>query len=110
MDAAAAIPPLDARVRLYRALSEKQELLGFAELVVAGAFVIKNIRIVRSRKDDEAGEPFLAFPDRKGSGAGKDKFFKIAHPITSEARKAASETILRVYQETLERDQEAAPL
>lgn len=90
--------PLQAHVRLYHDGSERRtELLAFAELVIGGAFVIKDIRVLRTR--GEGGEPFIGFPSRKGTGASADKFFEVAHPVTAEARQAAKEAVLRAWRE-----------
>jgi len=91
------VPRLEARIRLHRHSSERSELLGYADLVVAGSFVIKDIRIITAKTGENAGRPFISFPSRRGTGATVDKFFDVAHPITSEAFQAANEAILQAY-------------
>ena len=72
--------------------------LVFAEVVIAGSFVIKGVRIVMGKpKDDKPGGPFISFPAQKGKGAAADKYFELAHPVTAEARKAVQECVLRAY-------------
>ncbi len=91
---------LDARVRLHQNARGKRELLGFAELVIGGAFVIKGISIVRAKTDNgDRTEPFISFPSRKGTGQAADKYFNVAHPITAEARRMANDLIIKAYRE-----------
>ena len=89
------LPKLEAKVRLYKNAEGDTGLLAFAELVIDGAFVIKGI-CVRAGKPDPS-IPFLSFPVRKGSGEAKDKYFGVAHPITTEAHQRAKEIILEKY-------------
>lgn len=96
------MPSLVPTIRLHRIASEKSELLGYAELVVGGAFVIKDIRIVQMKPEGgKAGETFIAFPAKKGGGQAGDKYFDIAHPITAEAHRTAVEAILKAYEKAL---------
>ncbi|MES2155404.1 MAG: septation protein SpoVG family protein [bacterium] len=87
------LPALEARVRLHHDDAAPDDtgirLLAFAELTVAGAFVIKSIRILQG---DEDG-PFIVFPAEKAG----DRFYDVAHPTTAEARAAAVDAILGAY-------------
>jgi stage V sporulation protein G len=97
MNATETLPKLEAKVRLYHDAGGHRELLGFADLTIAEAFVIRSIRVLMSKpKEGRPGGPFISFPSRKG---GQDKYFEIAHPITAEARQAAKESVLRAYEE-----------
>jgi DNA-binding cell septation regulator SpoVG len=91
------LPKLEAKIRLYQNTSGATGLVAFAELVIDGAFVIKGI-CIRADKS-EPSNVFLSFPARKGSGETKDKYFGIAHPITTEAHQRAKELILGKYRE-----------
>ncbi len=96
------LPKLDARVRPFEDVSGRPtKLLAFAELVIADAFVIKGIRVL---KRDEAGndEPFVVFPAEKGRGAAQDRWFDVAHPVTAEARAASSALVLESYRRARE--------
>ena len=94
------LPKLEAKVRLYHDAEGDRELLGFADLVIAGAFVIKSIRIMMGKpREERPGGPFISFPSRKGSGSAHDKYFEVAHPITAEARAAVKEVVLKAYEE-----------
>lgn len=95
------MPRLEAKVRVYHEIKGKAEVLGFADLVIAGAFVIKDITILMARPEAGQGEPapFVSFPSRKGTGANQDRWFDVAHPITAEARERAKEAILLAYDE-----------
>ncbi|HAH08033.1 MAG TPA: hypothetical protein DCM05_16155 [Elusimicrobia bacterium] len=92
------VPELSARVNLCRnpQTAGKAQLLGFAQLAIGGSFVIHGVRILKVDKD---GEPavFVSFPSRKGSGEEK-KYYDVAHPITAEARRLASEAILEAFE------------
>ena len=94
------VPPLETTVKLYRdAAGAGTDLLGFADVVIAGSFIIKGIRILMSKaKEDKPARPFLSFPAKKGNGAASDKWFEIAHPVTAEARKAVQECVLGAYE------------
>lgn len=88
------MPRLDARVRLYDDASGRAtKLLAFAELIIQDAFVIKGIRVLK-REDPADDEPFVVFPAEKGKGAAADRWYDIAHPVSVEARSAASSLIL----------------
>ena len=89
-----AMPKLDARVRPFSDPSDRPtKLLAFAELVIGDAFIIKNIRVLKSPEN----EPFVVFPAEKGKGATADRWFDVAHPITAEARTAAIGLILERF-------------
>lgn len=96
------MPKLDARVRPYQDSSDRPtKLLAFADLVIGGAFVIKNIRVLRKSEPGGGDEPFVVFPAEKGKGAAGDRWFDLAHPITTEAHSAAVETVLDAYRRAL---------
>jgi stage V sporulation protein G len=93
------LPKLDARVRAFTDASGRPtKLLAFAELVIADAFVIKGIRVLKRAEEGE-DEPFVVFPAEKGKGAAQDRWFDIAHPVTAEARAAASALVLERYRQ-----------
>ena len=95
-----ALPRMEAKVRLYHDATGQAELLGFAELVIASAFVIKGIRILLAKpREDRPGGPFISFPSRRGNGASQDRYFEVAHPITASAREAARDLVLKTYEE-----------
>ena len=93
------LPKLDARVRPFDDASGRPtKLLAFAELTIADAFVIKGIRVL---KRDEAGndEPFVVFPAEKGKGSAADRWFDVAHPVTAQARAAATALVLERWRQ-----------
>lgn len=90
------LPSLSVRVRPYNDDSDRPtRLIAFAELIIADAFVIKGIRILK--KADGSEEPFVVFPAEKGKGSTSDRWFDLAHPITQEAREATITMILAEY-------------
>ena len=93
------LPKLDARVRPYQDPSDRPtKLMGFAELIIADAFVIKGIRVLKKAEPGN-DEPFVVFPAEKGKGATADRWFDLAHPVTAEARTAAIALILEKYRQ-----------
>lgn len=95
------LPKLEARVRPYQDPSDRPtKLMAFADLTIADAFVIKNIRVLKKAEpgNDDA---FVVFPAEKGKGATADRWFDIAHPITLEARNAAIGLILEKYRQVV---------
>ena len=75
------------------------QLIAFAELVIGGAFVIRDIRILRVAKDGEESV-FVAFPSRRWNGNGdgdEKKYYDVAFPITSQAYQEATGTLLKEY-------------
>ena len=102
------MPKLDVRVRPFvDASGRPTKLLAFAELTIADSFVIKGIRVL---KREEAGddEPFVVFPAEKGKGAAQDRWFDVAHPVTAEARSAATALVLERWRQAGEGAQASA--
>jgi DNA-binding cell septation regulator SpoVG len=107
MEATMTMPKLDARVRPFVDSSDRPtKLLAFAELTIADAFVIKGIRVL---KREEGGEdPFVVFPAEKGKGSAGDRWFDVAHPVTAEARAAATALVLERWRQAGEGAQASA--
>ncbi len=96
------LPSLDARVRPFEDRSERPtKLMAFAELTIAGSFVIKGIRVLK-RSEPGDDEPFVVFPAERGKGQAQDRWFDVAHPVTAEARAAACALVLERYRESRE--------
>ena len=96
------LPKLDVRVRPFEDASGRPtKLLAFAELVIADAFVIKGIRVLK-RNEEGNDEPFVVFPAEKGKGAAQDRWFDVAHPVTAEARAASIALVLERYRQARE--------
>jgi DNA-binding cell septation regulator SpoVG len=98
------LPKLDVRVRPFEDASGRPtKLLAFAELIIADAFVIKGIRVLKRAEVEEGGEEaFVVFPAEKGKGAAQDRWFDVAHPVTAEARAAAIALVLEGYRHAKE--------
>lgn len=95
------LPKLDARVRPYQDPSDRPtKLMAYADLLIADAFVIKGIRVLKKAEPGN-DEPFVVFPAERGKGASADRWFDLAHPITAEARSAAIGLILSRYRQAL---------
>ncbi|MFH2202487.1 MAG: septation protein SpoVG family protein [Elusimicrobiota bacterium] len=100
-------PELETRVRVFRAEGKgKADLLGYADLVIGGSFVIKSIRILQVNPEKAGGEisaPFISFPSRRVERSEETRYLDVAHPITSEAYHAAAELILNEYNQAAAR-------
>ncbi|MEK7390394.1 MAG: septation protein SpoVG family protein [Elusimicrobiota bacterium] len=95
------LPKLEARVRAYQDASDRStKLMAFAELLIADAFVIKGIRILK-KSEPGNDEPFVVFPAEKGRGTSSDRWFDLAHPVTVEARDAAVAVVLERYRQSV---------
>lgn len=90
-------PRLQARVTSSE-IPESEDILATAELLIAGAFVIKDIRI-RKVGGRENWRAVVEFPCRPGTGAALGRFFDMAHPISAEAHAAASAAVLAAYRQ-----------
>jgi DNA-binding cell septation regulator SpoVG len=92
---------LEARVKLCSQplAYGSAQLMAFAELVVGGAFVIRDIRILRVAKDGE-DSVFVAFPSRRWNADGGDekKYYDVAFPITAQAYREATGALLQEYE------------
>ena len=91
-------PKLTSKVKLYTgpsASSGRSRLLAWAELTISDAFVIKDIRVLTAPAKTGGDVTFVAFPSKRAKDA--EQWFDIAHPITPEAHKSASELILSEY-------------
>src|SRR5271154_262942 len=96
------LPKLDVRVRPFEDASGRPtKLLAFAELIIADAFVIKGIRVLK-REEPGNDEPFVVFPAEKGKGAAQDRWFDVAHPVTAEARAVSIALVLERYRQARE--------
>jgi len=93
------MPDLEPRVKVCRTpvACGSAQVLGFAELVIGGVFVIRDIRILKVAKEGE-DLVFVAFPSRRWNGEEK-KYYDVAFPITSESYRAATSTILKAFEE-----------
>ncbi len=91
------LPNLEARIQLYRNGQNQNGLLAFADLVIAGCFIIKGI-CIRAGKTDPSSH-FVSFPAKRGKGEAQDRYFDIAFPITAEAYQKAKDIILAKYRE-----------
>ena len=105
MDTVKDVPGLGTKVRVLRepmAFGSAQ-LLGFAELVIGGSFVIRDIRILKVSKEGNESV-FVAFPSRRWNGSGngggeEKKYYDVAFPITADAYHEATGAILKAFED-----------
>lgn len=76
-------------VRVKR-VSGENKLKAMASIVIDGAFVVRDIRVLESEKG-----LFVAMPSRKGASG---EYYDIAYPITAEAREAIVNRVLTEFQ------------
>ncbi len=92
------VPTLSAKVKPHNDVSGRPaRVLAFAELTIADAFIIRNIKILSKGP----GKDFVVFPAEKIKGRESFEWFDVAHPLTSEARAASVGLILREYRKLL---------
>ena len=92
-------PKLEPRVKVCRepfASCGGAKIVAVAELVIYGAFVIRDIRILSVAKDGEETD-FVAWPSRRWK-VGEDKYYDVAFPITAEAYREATGCILAAFE------------
>lgn len=73
-------------------------LLGFARIVLNGAFVVNGIRIIKSRQDSATGpqrRPHIAFPREKDPKGGTPR--NICFPISKALHDLIQGRILEQY-------------
>jgi stage V sporulation protein G len=86
-------------VRVRKAAGAEGKLKAFCSVVIDGAFVVHDLRIVEG-----AHGLFVAMPRRKTTeGEYKD----MAHPITAEARELLQESVLTAFQEAESKEKTA---
>lgn len=98
------IPRLEATVKLHHDATAPKDakiasrVVAFAELKIADAFVIKNIRVMQTTDHERSidGELFVCFPGERARGGGT-RWNDVAHPTNREARDAAVHVILVAY-------------
>lgn len=89
------LPKMSAKVTLFEGKSKgRAELLGFAELTIAGAFVVRDIRLVKGKED----KPFVIFP-RRGFGTGATRFYPVVSAVSEEAKEEARRVICRAFRQ-----------
>lgn len=84
------IPVTQVRVTLVEG---DQHMVGLANITLGGCFVVNRVRIVKG-----ANGLFVAMPQRKNES---NEFKDVAHPITSEMRKAIDEAVMAEYKKKI---------
>ena len=70
---------------------------GFAEVVLENSFVVRNIKILKSKKD---GRKFLVFPSQ--TTRESKRRYDICYPINRETRKYFETIIFNAFDKILE--------
>jgi len=85
----------DVRLRTVKNENEAK-LKAYADITLDGSFVIHGLKVIDGQKG-----MFVAMPSRKmPNGEFKD----VAHPITSDLRKALTEIVIEKYNEVIEEE------
>jgi len=82
---------------IYRGKSEKNALLGFAEVVLDDSFVVRNIKILKAKNKNGY---ILSFPSQRARES--EKWYDLCFPINNEVRKYFEEVIIKTYEKLLE--------
>lgn len=75
--------------KLYPPPNARGKIKALADIVIAGKYVAKGIKVVEGPNG-----LFVAMPSMKENGAYQDKF----HPITKEGREELSALVLEAFQ------------
>ena len=81
----------DVKIRKITRSTETGKLKAVASIVIDGAFVIHDIKLI-----DGIDGLFMAMPSRKATDG---TFMDIAHPINSEVREIVKTAVLKAYNE-----------
>ena len=86
-------------IAVYPYEAKDNPTVAFVNVTILDKLVLKGIRVVDGSKG-----LFIAFPQtrRKAKKGGKDEYFDIFFPITKEFREELTESILALYDKTVE--------
>lgn len=84
-------------VRVRKATSNEGKLKAFCSVVIDGAFVVHDLRIVEG-----AHGLFVAMPRHKTT---KGEYKDMAHPITAEAREHLQQSVLTAFEAAEKKEQ-----
>ncbi|HLO02363.1 MAG TPA: septation regulator SpoVG [Symbiobacteriaceae bacterium] len=84
-------------VRVRKATGNEGKLKAFCSVVIDGAFVVHDLRIVEG-----AHGLFVAMPRQKNT---KGEFKDMAHPITAEAREHLQQSVLTAFEAAEKKEQ-----
>ncbi len=77
--------------RVY--IGERQPLLANANIIFDDAFIIKNVKLVRTKT------MFVTMPSLRGRS---DRWFSACHPTTSEFRRELQDAYVEAYRDYLD--------
>lgn len=77
-------------VRVRKATGNEGKLRAFCSVVIDGAFVVHDLRVVEG-----AHGLFVAMPRQKNA---KGEYKDVAHPITAEAREQLQQSVLTAFE------------
>ena len=90
-------PVPEFKVRIDRTINKDgSRVRAIASVSIAGSFAVHGVKIV----DGQDG-PFVQMPQNSYEKGGKRQYEDIFHPITSEARSALSDAVLRMYEKEM---------
>lgn len=84
----------DLSIRIDRLVDrDDSHVKAYASVTIGGAFAIHGLRVIDSEKG-----LFVQMPQRSFKrGDGENEFTDLFHPVTADARKAISESVLTAY-------------
>lgn len=87
-------------VRVRKLSNDDGKMKAIVSLTIDEDFVVHDIRVVEGQNG-----LFVAMPSRKTPSG---EFRDVAHPITTEARAAIQDAVLKAYEEALQAQEQAA--
>lgn len=75
-----------------------------ASITIGKAFTVNDLGVVQGSKG-----LFVSMPQRSYEKNGEKKYLEVAHPVSSEMRKAVNDAVLDAYQQEVGQSQSAEP-
>ena len=84
-------------VKIRKVIENGTPLKAVASVTVDGAFVINNVRVIKTENAKFIAMPYAPYQDAAGTAVSKD----IVHPIKSEVRKALETAVFAAYEQKI---------
>ena len=91
-------PSLNIKAKITQMVDyEDSNVKAVASITIADAFAFHGVKVIESKNG-----LFVAMPHSKYTKDGKQKYFDVCHPISTEARAELNSVVLKSYEEQLE--------
>ena len=84
-------------VKIRKVIENGKPMKAVASVTVDGAFVIHNVRVIKTENAKFVAMPYAVSKDNDGKDVRRD----IVHPIKSEVRKAMEAAVFAAYEQKL---------